>query len=100
MKKSEIKPKINLIYDSKLQFNDTWQKIRRKTHNLTQDSDRNDLIDRRIKGFSFHDFDDDRLRSRGKFFQFSRRNLTVNHFIDAEMSLEAIGSKRFNDGGV
>ena len=37
--KSEIKYKINLIYDSKLQSNDTGQNIRRKAHNLTRYSD-------------------------------------------------------------
>ena len=49
--KSKIKSKINLIYNSKLKLNDTWQKIRRKTHNLTHDSTWNDPIDRRIKAF-------------------------------------------------
>ena len=49
--KFEIKSKINIIYDSKLQSNDARQKIKRKTHNLTRDSDRNDPIERRIKGF-------------------------------------------------
>ena len=59
LKKFEIKPKINLIYDSKLQFNDAERKVRRKTHHLTRDSDRNDPINCRIKGFSFRDFEDD-----------------------------------------
>ena len=30
-----------------------------KTHNLTQSHARNDLINRRIHGFSFHDFEDE-----------------------------------------
>ena len=71
-----------------------------KTHNLTRDSDQNDPIDRQIKDFSFRDFKDDRRHSRGKFSLLFRQNLTFNHSINAKMSLEAIGSKRFNDGGV
>ena len=33
--KTEIKSKINLIYDSKVKDNDTGQKIRSKIYNLT-----------------------------------------------------------------
>ena len=58
--KSEIKNELNKIYDYILQSNDTPQKIRKRIHNLTRDRDRNDLINRQIKGFSFHDFEDDR----------------------------------------
>ena len=86
--KFETKSKINLLSDSKLQSNDTGRKIRRKTHNLTQDSDQNDPTDRRIKGFSFCDFEDDCQCSRGKFSLFFRQNLTFNHFINTDMSLE------------
>ena len=68
--KFEIKSKIILIYDYNLQSNDTRQKVRRKIHNLIQDSNRNDTIDLQIKGFSFHDFEDDRRHSRGKFSLF------------------------------
>ena len=37
--KFKIKYKVNLIYDSTLQSNDTRWKIRRKSHNLTKDND-------------------------------------------------------------
>ena len=99
-KESEIKHKIDVIYDSKLKFNDPGRKIRRKTHNLTRDSDRNDPIDRWIKCFSFRDFEGDHRRSRGKFSILFRQNLTFNHFVNAEMSLQANVSKRFKDGSV
>ena len=33
--KTKNKYKINLIYGCKLKDNDTWQKINKKTHNLT-----------------------------------------------------------------
>ena len=56
-----------------------------KTHNLNCDNDRNDPIDRWIKGFSFRDFEDDRQHSRGEFSLFFRKNLTFNHSIKAEM---------------
>ena len=69
-------------------------------HNLTQDSDRNDPINRQIQGFSFRNFENDYRCSRGEFSLFNGRNLASNHFVDAEMILEVIGSKRFKDGGV
>ena len=69
-------------------------------HNQTRDSNQNDLINLRIPGFSFHDFENDIQCSRGKFSLFDRRNLTFNHSVYKEMSLEVIGSKRFKDGGV
>ena len=74
--------------------------MRRKTHNLTRDSDQNDPINLRIQGFSFRDFEYDIRCSRDEFSLIDRRNLTSNHSVDAEMSLEAIASKRFKDGGV
>ena len=98
--KSEIKSKINLIYESKLQSNDTGWKIRRKTHNLTQDSTWNDPIDREIKTFSFCDFEDDSWHSWGKFSLIFWRNLTFNYFLNAEMSLQVKGRKRFKDSHV
>ena len=49
--KSKIKSKIYLIYDSKLQSNDTGQKIRRKIHNLTRDKVRNDSMINGSKAF-------------------------------------------------
>ena len=45
--------KIQLIHDSKWKSNDTRQKIKRKTHNLTRNHARNNPIDHRIKSFSF-----------------------------------------------
>ena len=47
--KTEIKTKLNLIYDSKY-------KIKMKTPNLTHISLRNDPISRRMHGFSFRVF--------------------------------------------
>ena len=68
-----------------------------KTHNLTQDSDRNDPINRRIQGFSFRDFENDHRCSRGEFSLFDRGNLTFNHSVDAEMCLEVFENKIFKD---
>ena len=39
---------------------------------LTRDNDRNGPIDWGIKGFSFHDFEDDRRHLRGEFSLFFR----------------------------
>ena len=72
----------------------------RKIHNQTRDSDQNDPINRWIQGFSYHDFEDDHRRSRNEFSLYFRRNLTFNHSVDAEMSLEVIESNIFKDGGV
>ena len=69
----------------------------RKTHNLTQESDGNDPINHSIQGYSFCDFEDDHQCLRGEFSLFDRRNLASNHSVDAEMNLEAIGSKIFKD---
>ena len=71
-----------------------------KKYNLTPDSDRNDPIDRRIKSFSFFDFEDDPRYSRGGFSLFFWQNLTFNPFIDTKICLEEEESKRFKDGGV
>ena len=81
-------------------INDTGRKVRGKTGNLIQDSDRNDPINRRIEGFSFRDFENDRRCSRDEFFLIDRRNLTFNISVDTEMSLEVIRSERFKDGSV
>ena len=43
--------KINLIQAFTLKSNAKWQKIRRKTHNLTQNHSLNDPINHRIKPF-------------------------------------------------
>ena len=61
--KTEIISKIRLIYNLKLKYDVIRRKIKRKTRFLTQDSARNDPIDFRIKGFSFHDFEDSRRHS-------------------------------------
>ena len=68
--KTEQSSKIQLIYYSKLKDNDIGQKIRRKTRNLTQSRARNDRIDCRIKGLSFHNFDEKIRHSRGDFSLF------------------------------
>ena len=83
-----------------MQINDTWRKIRRETYNLTRDSDRNDPINCRIQGFSFRDFENELRCSSGEFFLIDEQNLTFNHSMDTEMSLEVIVSKRFKDGGL
>ena len=54
----DLKPKLNLIYDSKLKSNAKWQKIKIKTHNLTQSRAQNDPINCRMHGYSFRDFED------------------------------------------
>ena len=86
-----------MILNYNIQIQD--ERIKRKTHNLTRDSARNDPIGRQIKGFSFCDFKDDRQHLRGKFSLFFRKNLTFNHSLDVEMSLEK-ENKRFKDWDV
>ena len=86
--KTKIQYKINLIYDSKLKSNATSRIFRRKTRNLNQSRARNYLIDRSIKGFSFHNFKNKVRRSRVDFFRFSPQNLDFKYSVDAEMSLE------------
>ena len=71
-RKIKIKFKIIRIYYSKLKDNDTRQKIRMKTHNLTQICARIDPIDHRIKGFLFCDFEEENRHSRGNFSLFFR----------------------------
>ena len=80
-RKTKINDEIKLNYNPKLQIDDTWRKIRGKTHFLTRDSDQNDPINRRIEGFSFRDFENDHWCSRDKFSLIDRRNLTFNHFV-------------------
>ena len=57
--KTEIKTKLNLIYDSKYQINTKWWKIKMKTRNLTQSTPWNDPINYRMHGYSFHDLEDE-----------------------------------------
>ena len=71
-----------------------------KTQFLTQDSAQIDPIARWIRGFSFREFEDDRWRSRINFSIFSQRNVTFKYSSDAEVSLEARGSKIFKYSGV
>ena len=65
--KTEIKLKLNLIYDSKYKSEAKSWNIKMKTRNLTQSGARNDPINRRIHGFSFCDFKDENWRSRCDF---------------------------------
>ena len=62
------------------------------------------IAHRRVKNKSklnqFYDFQNDRRCSRGELSLIDRWNLTFNHSVDAEMSLEVIRIKRFKDGGV
>ena len=59
MIKTEIKLKVNLIYDSKCKINTKWWNIKMKTRNLTQSSFRNDPIYCRMHGFLFRIFEDE-----------------------------------------
>ena len=93
-KKTKIKNEINLNY------NVIGRDIRRKTLMLTQDSARIDPIARRIKGFSFSEFEDDCQHSRRDFSLFSQWNLTFKHSIDVEINLEDKESKKFKDWDV
>ena len=72
----------------------------RKRPNLIRDSDQNDPINLQIQGFSFRNFEKDCRCSRDEFSLIDQQNLTFNHSVDTEMSLEVIGSKRFKDGSV
>ena len=56
-----------------------------------------DPIDRRIDGYSFHEFKHEHRCSRDKFSLIDRQNLTFNHSVDAESSLEETRSERFKD---
>ena len=46
-----------------------------------------------IQGFLFRDFEDSHQCSRREFSPFYWQNLTSNHFVDKEMSLEVISRK-------
>ena len=94
---TEIENEIKLNYDPKLQIDDTRRYIRGKTCFLTRDSNQNDPIDRRIDGYSFRDFKREHWCSRDKFSLIDRQNLTFNHSMDAESSLEEIRNERFKD---
>ena len=74
--------------------------IRGKTRFLTRDNERIDPIDRRIDDYSFRDFEREHRCSRDEFSLFDQGNLTFNHSVDTESSLEEISSERFKDGGV
>ena len=74
--------------------------IRTKTWFLTQYSAQIDPISCQIKGYSFWKFEDNQWHSRIDFSLFSQQNLTLKHFVDAEIDLEAIESKRFKDCGI
>ena len=60
-----------------------------KTLFLNQDSIQIDPISHRIKGFSFHKFEDDRWHSIISFSLFSQSNLTFKHSLDVKINLEA-----------
>ena len=88
---------MNLIYNSKLKYDDIGRESRKKIWILTWDSAR---IDCRIKGFSFFYFEDDRRHLRKDFSLFYTWNLTFKHSLDAEIDLEEKERKRFKDGDV
>ena len=98
--KTEIKTKLNLIYDSKYKSNAKWWKIRMKIHNLTQSRTQNDPINPRIHGFAFHDSKSENWHWRCDFSRFIRWNSDFLYSSDAEMSQKALKIKRFSDCGV
>ena len=59
-----------------------------KTRNLTQSRTQNDLINRRIHGFSFQDFEDEHWHSRYDFSFLSRSISGFKHSSDAETCQE------------
>ena len=65
--KTEIKLKLNLIYDSKCKIITKWWKIKMNTRNITQINLRNDPINRRMHGFSFRGSEDEVWSSRCEF---------------------------------
>ena len=56
-----------------------------------------DLIDGRIKGFSFRNFEDKIWHSRDDFSLFFQRNIDFKHSLDTEIDLEEDEIKRFKD---
>ena len=64
---------------------------------MLSDRDLIDPITLWIKGFSFHEFEDDRWHLRINFSLFSQQNLPFKYSSDAEIDLEAIKIKRFKD---
>ena len=58
-----------------------------------RDSAQIDPISRRIKGYSYREFEDDHWHSIIDFSIFSQRNLTFIHSMDVKMDLEVIGRK-------
>ena len=64
---------------------------------LTRVNDRIDPINRRIDDYSFREFKREHRCSRDKFSLIDRQNLTFNHSVDAESSVEEIRSERFKD---
>ena len=64
---------------------------------LTRDNDRIDPIDCRIGDYSFRELKREHRCSRDKLSLINQRNLTFNHSVDAESSVEEIRSERFKD---
>ena len=71
-----------------------------KTLNLTQSHAQNDLINSRIQGFSFRNFENKVWHSRCGFFQLGQLILDFKHSLNAKMSLGDEELKRFSDCGV
>ena len=59
-----------------------------KSPNLTQINLRNDLINRRIQGYSFRNSEDEVWCSRCDCIQFSRSKFEFQHSIEAQMGYE------------
>ena len=75
---------------------DNWD----ETRSLTHICDQIDPINCRNQGYSSKFGNRDSWSSSVDFFLVDRRNLDIKHFVDTEMSLEAIGIKRFKRFGV
>ena len=73
-----------------------WDETRSLTHNY----DRIDPINRQNQGYSSKFRKSRSWSTSANFFLVDRRNVDLKHSVDAEMSLEVIGNKRFKIFGV
>ena len=98
--KTKIKTKLNLIYDSKYKSNGKWWKIKMKTCNLTQIRARNDPINRRMHGYSFHNFEDKNWHSRYDLSLLPRSIFDFMHSSDTKTCQEGKEIKWLSNCGV
>ena len=71
-----------------------------ETRSLTHNCNRIDPINRRNQGYSSKFGNHDSWSLSVDFFFVDCQNLDLKHSVDAKMSLEAIGIKRFKKFGV